>query len=56
MKKKSFKKVNSRSQATAKDILSKAWKLAKIDIRKYMTEEERASFNVLIKEVNEKTR
>ena len=52
-------KVKFRSQATAQDILSKAWKLAEIDrykkiwLRKNMTEEERARFNVLIKEAKE---
>ena len=53
-------KIKFRSQATAQDILSKAWKLAKIDrykkiwLRKGMTEEERTRFNVLIKEIKEK--
>ena len=53
-------KVKFRSQTTAQDILSKAWKLAnrykKIWLRKDMTEEERARFNVLIKEVKGKKR
>ena len=53
-------KVKFRSQATAQDIIFKAWKLAKIYsykkiwLRIDMTEKERARLNELIKKVKEK--